>query len=66
MKSFLQFLLHKYDRQRVLIIGHRATQYGLEYWIKGLLLKDVVLAPWAWQPGWEYKLRRGRLKGTIK
>ena len=36
MKSFLEELLKNYDGKKVMIIGHRATQYGLEHWIKGL------------------------------
>lgn len=56
MKTFLQDLLKNYDSKTVMIIGHRATQYGLEQWIKGLSLKDAVLAPWQWQPGWKYQL----------
>jgi broad specificity phosphatase PhoE len=56
MKAFLQDLLRDYDRKRVLVIGHRATQYGLEYWTKRLSLEEVVLAPWKWQPGWTYTL----------
>ena len=53
----LKDLLRDYDGQRVLIIGHRATQYGLEHWIKGVPLKTAVTAPWSWQPGWEYTIR---------
>lgn len=56
MKSFLQDLLKDYDGKRVMIIGHRATQYGLEHWIKGLPLEEVIPAPWKWQPGWTYTL----------
>lgn len=56
MKEFLQDLLQKYDGKTVLIIGHRATQYGLEEHIKGLRLSDIVVAPWQWQPGWKYEL----------
>lgn len=58
MKSFLKELIKKYDGKRVIIIGHRVTQYGLEYWIKGLGLKEIISAPWQWQPGWEYKLEK--------
>lgn len=54
MKSFLQDLLKNYDGKKVMIVGHRATQYGLEYWIKGVPLQDVVTVPWQWQPGWTY------------
>ena len=54
MRSFLQELLRDYDGKRVMIVGHRATQYGLEHWIKGRSLKEVISAPWKWQPGWSY------------
>lgn len=56
MKEFLSDLLLNYDGKKVMIIGHRATQYGLEHWIKNIPTKEVVTAPWQWQPGWEYKL----------
>lgn len=56
MRSFLEDLLRDHDGQRVMIIGHRATQYGLEHWIKGVDLKEAVIAPWKWQPGWTYTL----------
>lgn len=58
MKDFLTDLLKNFDDREVLIIGHRATQYGLEHWIKGVPLKDAVTAPWAWQPGWVYTLEQ--------
>jgi broad specificity phosphatase PhoE len=56
MKLFLLDLLKNDDGKTVLIIGHRATQYGLDQWIKGLSVHDAVLAPWQWQPGWTYEL----------
>ena len=56
MKRFLQDLLATHDGRKVLVIGHRATQYGLEHWVAGVPLAVVVTAPWKWQPGWEYKL----------
>jgi len=56
MKSFLDDLSKNYDGKRVMIIGHRATQYGLEHWIKGFPLEQIIPAPWKWQPGWGYEL----------
>ncbi|MBI4158596.1 MAG: histidine phosphatase family protein [Candidatus Yanofskybacteria bacterium] len=56
IKSFLQDLLKNYDDKRVMIVGHRATQYGLECLINLTPLEQVIPAPWKWQPGWEYKL----------
>jgi broad specificity phosphatase PhoE len=56
MKSFLNDLYKNYDNKTIMIIGHRATQYGLDQWIGGQSLEDAVLAPWQWQPGWRYDL----------
>ena len=56
MRSFLQDLIKNYNGKRVMIIGHRATQYGLECLINKIPLEQVISAPWKWQPGWEYKL----------
>lgn len=58
VRSFLQDLLKDYDGKRVMIIGHRATQYGLDRWIKNLPLSQVIPAQWKWQPGWQYTLFR--------
>ena len=38
-----------------LIVGHRATWYALEHLLRGRDLKEVVTAPWRWQPGWRYE-----------
>lgn len=56
MKSFLDDLKKNYDGKRVMIIGHRVTQYGLEHWIKEVSLKEIITTPWSWQPGWTYHL----------
>lgn len=56
MKSFLDDLKKNYDGKRVMIIGHRVTQYGLEHWIKEISLKEIITTPWSWQPGWTYHL----------
>ncbi len=58
MRQFLHELWSKYDGQKVLIIGHAATQYALEHLLKGVSLKDAIEAPWAWQPGWTYYLEK--------
>jgi broad specificity phosphatase PhoE len=56
MRSFLQFLSENYAGKRIMIIGHRATQYGLENLILGKPLQQVIPEPWSWQPGWVYQL----------
>lgn len=56
MKDFLDNLKKNYEGKRIMIIGHRATQYGLDYWINGIGLKTLVITPFIWQPGWVYRL----------
>ncbi|MDD5731403.1 MAG: histidine phosphatase family protein [Patescibacteria group bacterium] len=59
MRNFLEDLLKEYDEKRIMIIGHRATQYGLERWINGVTIEDSVRnhENWKWQPGWTYELK---------
>ena len=47
-----------YAGGRIIVIGHRATFYALEHLINGIPLRDVITAPWQWQPGWSYTLSR--------
>jgi broad specificity phosphatase PhoE len=58
IRSFLADLAERHrPSQTVVIVGHRATQYGLEHWLKGVPLEAAVIAPWTWQPGWDYELK---------
>lgn len=54
--SFLIDLLKAHSDGVVMIIGHRATQYGLEYLINKTPLLKVIEEKWKWQPGWTYQL----------
>ena len=54
MKSFLEDLFKNYDGMRVMIIGHRATQFGLENLINGVTLEQLTSTHFKWQPGWKY------------
>jgi 2,3-bisphosphoglycerate-dependent phosphoglycerate mutase len=56
MKSFLDDLKKNFDGKRVMIIGHRATQYGLDNIINSVSLEELTTSHFKWQPGWEYKL----------
>ncbi|HMQ09277.1 MAG TPA: histidine phosphatase family protein [Candidatus Nanoperiomorbaceae bacterium] len=54
--DFLQDIAGEYDNKTIMIIGHRATQYGLEHAINHVPIYDAVTAPWQWQPGWKYEI----------
>lgn len=55
MKEFLDWLKANFDGKTVMVIGHRATQYGLEHHISGKSVVACVTEPWSWQPGWIYE-----------
>ncbi len=42
--------------QRVLVIGHVATGWGLDHWLAGVPLEQLVAEDFAWREGWEYEL----------
>ena len=46
----------RWNGQRILVIGHVATRWGLEHVIGGVPLEDLVNEDFAWQEGWEYRL----------
>jgi len=53
--DFLSEITEKYPNKIVLIVGHRATQYGLDT-VAGKTLKECLEKPFKWQPYWEYDL----------
>jgi broad specificity phosphatase PhoE len=54
--SFLRDLPSRWDGARVLLVGHLATRWGLDYYINGVPLETLVEDDFAWQEGWEYRL----------
>jgi 2,3-bisphosphoglycerate-dependent phosphoglycerate mutase len=46
----------RWNGQRILVIGHVATRWGLEHVIGGVPLEDLVNEDFAWQEGWEYRV----------
>ena len=54
--GFLAELRRQRDGERVLVIGHSATRFGLEVAANGRSLEEVMAEPFVWQPGWEYGL----------
>lgn len=61
VEAFLHELALERDGDRVLVIGHMATWYGLECAANGVRLDDVFRAPFEWREGWEYELTACRI-----
>jgi broad specificity phosphatase PhoE len=55
--DFLRDVLRDFEGKTIVVIGHRATKYGLEYWSGHTSLDDIVGAPWEWRavPIWRYE-----------
>ena len=54
--EFLRDLAVGWDGCKVLVIAHSANRWALDVLLAGADLDDVVRAPFAWQPGWNYTL----------
>lgn len=55
MKSFIDDLAAK-PFSNVIVIGSRATHYGLDVHISGKTIEACLQETFTWQPGWFYKL----------
>lgn len=56
VSRFLADLPLRWDGQRILVIGHVATRWGLDHRINGTPLESLTHERFAWQDGWEYYL----------
>jgi len=56
--AFFHEVCSRYDGKTLVIIGHRATRYGLEYWCGHASLEEIDHAPWPRLaiPIWYYEL----------
>lgn len=57
VQGFLRDLAETRDGERVLLIGHVATRWGLDNLANGVPLEALVGEEFAWKEGWEYVLR---------
>lgn len=53
--EFYNELKQKYPDKTILVVGHRATQYGLDT-LTGKTLEQCLSIPFKWQPYWEYNI----------
>lgn len=56
MKSFLEDLKQKYPNGKVLIIGHRATHYALDYFLKNIPMETLLSQKFIWQQAFNYEI----------
>ena len=53
---FLADLPLRWNGQRILVIGHVATRWGLDHFIHGVPLEDLAAQDFGWREGWEYRI----------
>jgi broad specificity phosphatase PhoE len=65
--AFLRAIFEEYNEKTILVIGHRATRYGLIYWCSNASLEEIVASPWEWLdiPIWRYELHELHLKRMV-
>jgi 2,3-bisphosphoglycerate-dependent phosphoglycerate mutase len=54
VETFLDELTGTHDHERILLIGHVATRWALDHYVRDISLEDLASTPFAWQEGWEY------------
>jgi broad specificity phosphatase PhoE len=60
VSAWLEETAPRFDDGMVIAIGHRATFYALEHLLNNRPLREVISAPWRWQPGWTYHVALSR------
>lgn len=55
VQGFYKELKEEYHNKMILVVGHRATQYGLDA-LAGKTLEELLSVPFGWQPYWEYEI----------
>ena len=69
IRLFLIDIAKRHSGETILVIGHSATHFGLEHWINGTPLHEIVAAPWTHEPGRPYVLTEDalrRIEGTAQ
>lgn len=56
IRTFLDEIAINFADKHIMIIGHRVTQYGLEYCLNNVSVLDAVAAPCEYQSGWSYQM----------
>jgi broad specificity phosphatase PhoE len=54
--SFLGDLPLRWNSQRILVIGHVATRWGLDHHLGAVPLEDLIEQEFTWHEGWEYQV----------
>lgn len=57
-RTFLADLARDWDGRRVVMVAHTANLWALETIVHERDLVELVSAPFAWQPGWHYRVER--------
>ena len=58
-RVFLRDLAAAYGGRTVVVIAHSANKWALDHLLHGILLADLVDAPFGWHEGWHYTVPDG-------
>ncbi|CAN5203302.1 histidine phosphatase family protein [soil metagenome] len=54
--AFLDDVPRWWNGRRVLVLGHVATRWGLDHFLDGVALEELVDSDFAWREGWHYRI----------
>jgi broad specificity phosphatase PhoE len=57
--SLLDDLVAHFGGARIVLVSHASPRWALEHLLNGRRLEELVVEPFEWQLGWEYRLDRG-------
>ncbi|MEW9548977.1 histidine phosphatase family protein [Nonomuraea sp. NPDC050783] len=60
-REFLREVREEWGGATVLVVAHSANLWALRHLVEGVALEELVDAPFAWRPGWEFQV--GRTEG---
>jgi broad specificity phosphatase PhoE len=55
-RDLLDDIRAAHDGDRVLLVAHSANRWALQHLLLGMPMREVIAAPFAWQPGWAFEL----------
>jgi len=59
MRSFLGDIAPRHQGETILMIAHSANRWAIQSLLNGQTLEALVVAPFAWQPGWRFPVPDG-------
>jgi broad specificity phosphatase PhoE len=65
-RAFLDEVVARHDGEQIVVIAHSANRWALDHLVNGEPLEELVRAPFAWEPGWIYRVNASSSASDIE